>query len=333
MKRFLGYILLALIAVSCTTSSDSFRLKGQFKSFNQGELFIYSLSGNGKIDTVKLMGGKFTYDVPMEDTLVLSVVFPNFSEIPVVAVPGTSVKMEGDASHLREVAVTGTDENEQLTQFRLKINEQTPPEALKTAEAFVKEHPSSVLSLYILNKYFLQKADADYSKVSKLLSAMTKAAPDNRRLQLLQKQTEELRASRKGQKLPKFSAVDTEGKRVSNADLKSELNVIIAWSSWNYESQNQQRQFYRLKKDYGSRLQLFGVCLDGNPADCKRQMERDSITWHTVCDGKMWAAPIVGQLGIYGLPDIILVDKSGKIIMRSYSFEDTKKKIEELLKK
>ena len=63
MKKSFGYILLALIAASCSNSSDIFVLKGKFKNFNQGELYVYNLMGRGVIDTIRLSEGKFTYDI------------------------------------------------------------------------------------------------------------------------------------------------------------------------------------------------------------------------------------------------------------------------------
>ena len=66
MKKTFGYILLALIAVSCSDSDDIFRLKGKFKNFNQGEITIFSQMGRGSIDTVRLAEGKFTYDLTQE---------------------------------------------------------------------------------------------------------------------------------------------------------------------------------------------------------------------------------------------------------------------------
>ena len=146
MKRTLEYILLALIVVSCSESNDIFVLKGKFKNFNQGELYVYNLTGRGSIDTVRLAEGKFTYDILQEDTALLSVVFPNFSEIPVIATPGATLRMEGDASHLREVTVTGTKDNDRLTDFRLRVADKTPPEAEKEAAEFIKDNPASRVS-------------------------------------------------------------------------------------------------------------------------------------------------------------------------------------------
>ena len=333
MKKAFGHILLTLLVVSCSPQNDIFVLKGKFKNFNLGELYIYNLTGRASIDTVKLTDGKFSYDILQEDTALLSVVFPNFSEIPVIAIPGASLTMEGDASHLREVTVTGTKENDRLTDFRLRVADMTPPEAEKEAETFIKEQSASPGCLYVLNKYFLLKTPANYKKVTELLDMMSKATPGNIQLQNLKKQAQELKTLKVGSTLPDFSAITTTGSRVTKADLKGDVNVISVWSSWSIESQNIQRQLRKLRKNYGWGLQLLSVCLDGNPEEGKRMIKRDSLSWSLVCDGKMWQTPIVKQLGITAIPDNIVTDKNGKIIARGLSLVDLQKKIEEKLKK
>lgn len=327
LASFFLFLLSCFLIAACSDSADTFRMKGKFKNFNQGELYVYSLQGKRNIDTIRLANGKFDYEVALKDTVLLSVIFPNFSEIPVIATPGTSVQMEGDASHLREVEVSGTDDNELLTTFRLQVNELTPPEAVKSAAAFVKAHPSSPASQYVINKYFLLKADADYKKANELLSLMVKATPNHRYLAALQKQVSSLNVAKKGEKLPAFSVVTTEGKRFANTDLRGDLNIISVWASWNYESQSNQRQLRRYQKKY-SQLQLMSICLDGNPAECKSKIEHDSLMWPTVCDGQMWNMPIVRKLGLNVVPDNILVDRSGKIIARRASMDDIKKEVE-----
>ena len=329
---FLSLLVLPLF-VSCNDSDDIFQLKGKFKNFNQGELYIYSLMGKGRVDTVRLSEGKFEYEAYLQDTMVMSVVFPNYSEIPVVATPSASVTMTGDASHLKEVKVEGNDLNKELTKFRLDVSTQTPPEAKKTAAAFIKNHPESPASLYLLNKYFLLTANANYDEAGKLLKTIVKAVPHNVRLQRILKQVEGLKTLRAGSKLPNFKVVSTTGAKVTQSDLSGTLNVISVWSSWNYESQNNQRTLKKLKRDFGSRLQLLSICLDANPEECKSQMKRDTITWYNVCDGRMWSSSIVETLGINTVPDLIVVDNKGKITARGLTMEETKKKIEAELKK
>ena len=61
-------------------------------------------------------------------------------------------------------------------------------------------------------------------------------------------------------------------------------------------------------------------------------MERDSITWSNICDGKMWDTPLLGQLGLTEVPSNIVVDRYGKVLARDMTLADLKKKIEAALK-
>ena len=305
-------------------------MKGKFKNFSQGELYVYSLGGKGRIDTNRLADGKFDYETALEDTVVLSVIFPNYSEIPVIASPGSSLRMVGDASHLREVAVTGNEDNELLTRFRLDIAEQTPPEAMKAAAAFIKENPASPACMYVLNRFFLTRADADFKQANELVSLMAKAVPANLRYQELQRQVGTLKSTSLNERIPSFTATTINGRHISNTTLQGDLNIIFTWASWNYESQSIQRRLYDLVKDYGNRLTLLSLCLDGNPADCKQTLSRDSVSFPVVCDGQMWQSPLVVNFGIYAVPYIMLTDRHGRILSRGITYEEVKRKAEEL---
>ena len=331
LKPFYFFILLLLSA--CSARDGEFSLKGQLKNFNQGELYIYPLDGNGKIDTIQLNEGKFRYTTEIEDTVILQVVFPNFSEIPVIAIPGISAKMDGDASHLREVSVSGSDENKQLTEFRLKANGQTPPEAEKAAKEFILHHPESPACKYLLNKYFILKVKPDYEMIKLLVEEMEKAHPGDIKLKQLAQQINGLNNRKTGKLLPSFSAKTTKGRYVTNADLNGELNVITVWSSWNFESQSIQRQLQRLKHDYGTRLQLISICIDGNLKEAQQTIDRDSLTWPQICTGEMWDTPLLKQTGLNSVPDNILTDHSGRIIEQGLPSDQLRRKIESILKK
>ncbi len=83
------------------------------------------------------------------------IVFPNFSEQPIFAKSGKSVELKGRCFHLKEMEVRGTKDNELMTKFRKNILKDTPPEAKKHAEDFIREHPNSVCSIYLIKKYFI----------------------------------------------------------------------------------------------------------------------------------------------------------------------------------
>ena len=309
-------------------------MEGEFKGFNQGEFYVYSTDGGiHKLDTIAVKGGHFTYQVPLDSTATFVLVFPNFSEIPVFGASGTTAKIEGDASHLKEIEVNGTKENELMTAFRLKVSEMTPPETVKEAAGFIKEHPASLASIYLLNKYFIQSPTADYKQANELVKAIQKVKPGNKKMASLLKMTEGMKALNSNGPLPKFTSIDIKGKPVSSGDLYAKVNVITTWASWNYESQNIQRQLKRLEKEKGvSQLKIVSICVDASAKECRKMMDRDSITWSNICDGRMWETPVLTKLGLTRVPDNIITDSHGKILAHSLPVTELNKKIEELLK-
>lgn len=323
-----------LLLSACGADRGTFRMEGEFKGFNQGEFYVYSTDGGiRKLDTIGVKGGRFAYQIPLDSTATFVLVFPNFSEIPVLGESGATVEIEGDASHLKEIEVMGTKENEQMTAFRMKVSEMTPPEAIKEAATFIKEHPASLASLYLLNKYFIQTPTADYKQAFELAQAILEAKPEDKKIATLVKQLEGMKALNSNGTLPKFTGTDIKGKPISSGDLYAKVNVITTWATWNYESQNIQRQLKRLEKEKGvNQLKIVSICLDANAKECRKMMDRDSITWCNICDGKMWDTPILTKLGLMKVPDNIITNSQGKIIAHSLPVAELNKKINELLK-
>ena len=142
--------------ISCRSDRHTFLLEGTFKGFNQGELYIYGVNGTHRLDTIAVVKGAFRYEVTLEDSVTFALVFPNFSELPVFGEPRAEVEIEGDASHLKETKISGTELNETMTTFRLKTSQMTPPEVTQAAEAFIRENPASPISLHLFNKYYTQ---------------------------------------------------------------------------------------------------------------------------------------------------------------------------------
>lgn len=333
MKKFIGYILLTLVVVSCGTDGGRFRIKGRLRSFNQGEFYVYSPDGGiSGMDTIKVADGRFSYETSLSDKATFVIVFPNYSELPVFAQSGTTAEISGDASHLKEVEVKGDKTNEEMTRQRLAMANMTQPEVKKTAEDFIRKNPKSIISFYLLRKHFINTVEPDYSKAYSLASEMVKADKENARAETLAKQLKSLSTVKKNGMLPSFTATDIEGKTVSRSKLNGKLNVIIAWAGWNYESVNTQRELRRQKKTYGDKLQVVGICLDADTVHCKRTIRVDSLQWQTICDQKLWDSPTVRQLAITRVPGNIVADSNGKIIAINLSKDKLKELIDKQLK-
>lgn len=333
MKRYLAYVILLLLLASCGAESGRFRIEGRLANMNQAEFYIYNMDGGPlRLDTIKVADGRFIYETDLEHQGTFVILYPNFSEQVVFGESGAVVQMVGDASHLKDMEVTGTEENELMTAWRLNANTLTPPEVNKSAVEFIKEHPASIVSNYLLARYLILDDSPDYQQAEQLSLLMQKEQPQNGRLLNMSKLLAGLKNYQVGKKLPDFSATDINGKRVSRESLNGELNVICLWATWNYDSQSVLRKLNRLRRDYGSRLSLLSVCLEPSVKDCRRFVERDSMRWSHVCDGLMWESPVVTKLGFSNVPGNLFVDRQGKIVAVDVKSADIEAKVKSLLK-
>ncbi len=331
MNKLLSYITLALILVSCGNSGGQFRLEGHFKNLNQGEFYLYDLE-EGTIDTIAVKDGQFTYASALRDTVTFSLLFPNFSEVPIFATPGTKVKISGDVSHLKETEIRGSKENNLMTSFRLRTSDMMPPEVVSEAERLMLEKPASPVAVYLLRRYFLLSPTPDYTKSFQLCDSLLKAQPTNIPLVRVHQQLKSLRHQQSNGRLPQFKAVSTKGDTITNRRLNSAVNVIYLWASWSYDSQSTLRQIRQLQKDNREKLSVVSICIDASPAEGRSTLERDSITWPNICDGKMWQSPLLAKFGMSTVCDNIITDKQGKIVGRNLSNQDLRAKLEDLLK-
>lgn len=329
MTKHITYlILLTLVLVSCGVDGKHFKLEGRFLHLNQGEFYVYSTDGvlDG-IDTIKIEGGRFAYEIPCDEEGTLVMVFPNFSEQPIFTQPGKTVEIKADASHLKELEAEGTDNNKLMTAFRKQVSNMSPQQAVDAAEEFVKHNPKSNVSAWLIRKYFILAPKPDYAKAKQLLDLMIAEQPKNGKLVNLQQQLIGLAATA-GKSLPIFTATDINGNKVTQANLTQSPNaVVFLWASWNYESTDMQRQLKRLKAAKGNGLSIIGVCIDPSKSEMQQSLRRDSISWPTINDGMMFDTKIAKQLGLSQVPANILL-KNGKIVGRNLRMNELKEKIE-----
>lgn len=314
MKRIVLFLLLVLILISCGTRSGHFKMEGRFLHMNQGELYVYSPDGGIEgLDTIKIEAGRFAYEIPCSKPATLVIIFPNYSVQPIFAESGGSVEVKADASHLKEMEVKGTDDNELMTKFRKQIANSSPPDELKYAIQFIKDHPESTVSVYLLNRYLIQTETPDYKQAANLLKILLKEQPGNVTLGRLQRQISGLGTLKVGDKLPNFTTKDINGKLINNATLANQTIIISTWAAWSYESLDFQRALNDAVK--AGKIAALGISVDANPKEVRQALKNDDITFPNVCDGKMLSTPLLKTFGLTTVPDNIVV-RNGKIIER-----------------
>lgn len=319
MATVLAVAVLALLG-ACSGNKDKFVVDARFLNMNQANFYVYSPDGviNG-IDTIHVNGGRFTYEkaVMQEGTIVL--VFPNFTTMPVFVEPGASISIDANAAHLKAMKVEGTEDNEMFTEWRQNTENMSPPELKKQAELFITDHPASPVSRWLLQTYFITSAMPDIKKAGELLKVMLKESDNNVHVGRMASELNRISNLKVGERLPRFTAKDLDGKAIANGPLLSGSTVICVWATWNYESLNALRQLAVNQRSTTDSVRIdhvVTVCLDPSVSQCRgtlRQQNAENLT--TICDTLMFDSPLLKSLGITTVPDNIRL-KDGKVTGR-----------------
>lgn len=267
-------LVAALVCTSCGTDSRHFRIDGRLLHLNQGEFYVYSPDGtiNG-LDTIKVQAGRFSYEVACDRPMTLMIVFPNFTEQPVFAQPGKSVDLKGDASHLKEMTVKGTEDNELMNKFREMIHNAAPPEMKKCAQLFVQDHPESCVGAYLVDRYFIHDANPDTKTAVRLVDLMIEKQPDNGYLKRQKRQLTASFVATKGADIPNVLGTTVDGKTIGRVQLtKAPVTVVCALATWKYESMSQFRRLAAYAASQQGRVAVVGVSIDASPSLVRSQL-------------------------------------------------------------
>ncbi len=308
---------MALLVTACSGGKQSFTLSGKFKGIEQGEFLCFSESPEwGSLDTIRLQDGAFNITHPLNDTILLTLQYPNFLQTQVVAIPGKTAKLYAEANQLANAEVSGDDENKAFTEFRASVAGLKADQVKDKAEDFIRHNPHRWASIALFNKYFVQAETTDYKTLDELLSLMLKVRPERTYLHVLQAQVEPSLRCRVGKKMPKFKATTIDSIKIDNNTFRGKPVLVSFWSTMSNEFQNPVvRQRHLMRRLQGSIKQL-NICIDTDTTACQRILRVDTIGGYNVCDRLTFNSPLVTAFGLKRLPANILVDSTGTIVAR-----------------
>ncbi|MGN0301361.1 MAG: DUF4369 domain-containing protein, partial [Anaerotardibacter sp.] len=93
MRKYFGILLLTILLISCGGQRGSVSVEGHFKNLQDGRFFVFSADPSwGTFDTIRITDGSFKFTHELYDTVLLTVQYPNFLQMPIVAIPGKTIK-------------------------------------------------------------------------------------------------------------------------------------------------------------------------------------------------------------------------------------------------
>ena len=342
-------ILITLCLVSCGKKKGMVHLSGDLKGTSTSELYLYGQDGSfDYIDTIPVRNGHFDCKIHV-DTLSAAYLYINNAEYLIFFEKGDHIKIKGDAMRLSTLTVTGNENNDDFTDFKKQLQKKGLLEQLDftggdmsanlirpEAETFITKHNSSLVSLYLLDKYFIHQPAPDYSHIKGIIKNLSSSLREAPRVIELNDFITRWEKSKMGAVAPGFSMPDGKGTIInrSSEELKNKYILLTFWASWatnRAQSAVEMRQLYRSFHN-NSKFAMVGISLDTDKYEWNRAIKQDSLQGTQLCDLNGFNSPIINQYAITATPAYILIAPDGVILARDMHGDALKRQIAASLK-
>ncbi len=196
---------------------------------------------------------------------------------------------------------------------------------------FVKENPSSPVSLYLTQQAI--GAELDAAKAEPMYVLLTPALQNSEEGKQIKEMIEIGKKTMVGKPAIDFSQPDANGNNITLSSFKGKYVLVDFWASWcgpcRVESPNLVNAYQKYK---GKNFEIFGVSLDKDKTKWLKAIKDDNYTWPQAGDMKGWENTAALEYGVQGIPFNVLLDPNGVIIARNLRGEALEKKLEEVLR-
>ena len=206
---------------------------------------------------------------------------------------------------------------------------------------FIKSYPDSDFSLTLLNSAIGQKGfDMDlakqaYDKIN--ISIKTKTVENqiiSNQIKTKLNKVKKNELIKIGEKVPNFSAPNSEGVVLKLNEIKGKVTIIDFWASWCKPCRIENPNLVSLYNEYHVKgLEIISISLDSETQKSAwiKAIEKDQLNWYNISNLKSWNDPIAQLYGVNSIPATFIIDKDGVLIDKRLRGSQLDNKIKELL--
>ena len=175
MRRLFFSILIILVSLSSSCSSNEYKITGQFEKDATGQVTLnrLTLEGLEPVDTVRLIDGMFTFTGSVEFPEMYLIFFENSQEPLFLFVENTNINVSGNTNTLGDVTVKGSKLNDIFYRIKNGLPHQEEMQRLEASffmaqmsgdeEAMASIIADSEVIMEDIKNYYLNSIRANYA--------------------------------------------------------------------------------------------------------------------------------------------------------------------------
>jgi peroxiredoxin len=316
------FSLLTIILITfCNVNAqnEGFSLKGKTSNIDDGTyLYLRNLVNGGNIDSAKVDNNSFTFTTDIPEPTIFAMLFTkdrkNFKEMWLEDRPMT---FDASKNDFNNAIVTGSKNQELSKRVKNEIHLdiiETSPDTIRMREvSFVKEHPNSLVSPYILygNRRMNQ---TQMRQLFSILSEEVKQSSLGQKIAVsLEKEIFEI-----GNRFADFSIPDTENEIRKLSEFTGKLTLLQFWSSSCSGSRKMNLTLNDLYKKYHSQgFNIISISKDEVKENWINAIEEDHLSWPQLSNLEGWKGEVFQAYGISSTPSNLLINENGVIIEKN----------------
>lgn len=322
MKK-LFLLLFVTIAIgfmnSCQQDEKHFHLEGEIKGLGDSCVLLYGIFNNpDSILKLPVNGGKFSCSLPLDTITPLFLLLEDAKlEYPIFADKGVHSRIQGDTAKLNNLIVTGGMAQEEFNTFTQSIAPLKDYfEVRQMADSFIVAHPHSIVSVYLIYKYFVNAPSPEKSEIESICKQLSGNMQDNPYISRLLSSMETPGRRINTQHLNITNLADTTGTIIKANTYKDNYVVLSIWASWHPESRIMQDSLQaNIKRFAKESVKFVNISLDSDRDLWLNAIREDSLGGIHLCDFKGWNGAFIQTTSANDLPKNFVLNHTGKILV------------------
>jgi peroxiredoxin len=350
----------ATLVISCTSKpkQEGFSLTATARNIPDSAM-VYISKDNIRIDSAMVMNEKFSFKGRVEEPSNVWLSIPQTQDYISMWVENTNIQLQAEKGQFDKAVITGSPVQKEsdllssklspFTQARDSARAALAGKNLTAAEQneansffdklrrqeheatqdFVKEHPNSIVSAYILNFYKTTWGKRTTAELNKHLTQQRRESTDGKMISRFLELNKNFKV---GDHFEDFEMTNAEGKQVRLSNIKGKYTLVYFWAAHCYYSAQENPNLianYERFEEHG--LEILGVSIDEDPKTFRGSIEEHQLPWNNLMStaGRDNKAALI--YGISGTPENFLMDENGNILAFNIRGEELTKKLQELM--